>query len=170
VSNTPFREYKHWVHEGGIGTPLIAHWPAGIKTPGEMRRQPGHLIDVMATILDVSGADFPGKIDEEPTMAPEGMSLRPLFTADVELDRKPIFWEHEGNRALRDGRWKLVAKDPRGKWELYDIEADRTEQQNMIDANPEVAERMIDLWFEEARRTKALPWPWAQGKPPARRN
>ena len=106
VSNTPFREYKHWVHEGGISTPLIAHWPSRVKTKGELRHQPGHLIDVMATCLDVAGAKIP-----EGRTPPEGVSLVPALDGKP-LQREAIYWEHEGNRAVRQGKWKLVAKGP----------------------------------------------------------
>src|SRR5688500_3981799 len=102
VSNTPFREYKHWVHEGGISTPLVAHWPNGIARKNALRHQPGHLIDVMATCVDLAGA----KAD-----ALEGKSLAPAF-ADKPLDRDALYWEHEGNRAVRIGDWKAVAKGP----------------------------------------------------------
>src|SRR6185312_13197746 len=104
VSNTPFREYKHWVHEGGISTPLIAHWPAGISAKGELRRQPGHLIDIMATCVDLGGAKYPAAVKDQPITPLEGKSLVPAF-ADKPIDRDAIFWEHEGNRAVRVGEW-----------------------------------------------------------------
>ena len=137
VSNTPFREYKHWVHEGGISTPLIAHWPAGIAGRGELRHEPGHLIDVMATCVDLAGATYPTEREGESIHPLEGVSLRPAFAGEP-LDRKaPIFFEHEGNRAVRDGRWKLVAKGPAGAWELYDMVADRTELNDLAAEQPE---------------------------------
>jgi arylsulfatase len=121
VSNTPFREYKHWVHEGGISTPLIAHWPKGISARNQLRRQPGHLIDIMATCVDVAGATYPAEATPL-----EGTSLVPAF-ADQPLKREAIFWEHEGNRAIRVGDWKALAKGPDGDWELYYISHDRSE-------------------------------------------
>jgi arylsulfatase len=160
VSNTPFREYKHWVHEGGIGTPLIAHWPAGIVAKGGLNNRPGHLVDIMATCLDVSGAQFPSERAGVKVQPPEGVSLAPAFAEKALRRERPIFWEHEGNRALRMDFWKLVAKGPAGPWELYDISTDRTEQRDLASAEPERVKSMAALWESEARRTKVLPWIW----------
>jgi arylsulfatase len=136
VSNTPFREYKHWVHEGGISTPLIAHWPARIKDGGKLRSQPGHLVDIMATCLDVAGAKYPAEHAGEKITPAAGTSLLPALDGKP-LDREAIYWEHEGNRAIRVGQWKLVAKGPGAKWELYDISADRTELNDMAAKEPQ---------------------------------
>jgi len=162
VSNTPFRYYKHFVHEGGISTPLIAHWPAGIKRRGELERQPGHLIDIMATCVDLAGAKYPAVFRAHTIQPMEGRSLVPAFEGRP-IQREAIFWEHEGNRALRVGQWKLVAKGPRGLWELYDMEKDRTEMHDLTAAQPERVREMTAFWEQWARRTKATPWPW--GKP-----
>lgn len=152
VSNTPFREYKHWVHEGGISTPLVVHWPNGISTPGQWRSQPGHLIDIAATLVDISGATYPN--DAVPL---EGKSLRPAF-ANQPIDREALYWEHEGNRAVRMGDWKLVAKH--GKpWELYDISVDRIETNNLIDEKPELASKLKAMYEAYAARTHVAPWP-----------
>ncbi len=154
VSNTPFREYKHWVHEGGIATPLIAHWPKGIAARGELRHQPGHLIDIMATCLDLAGAKVPaGKTP------PEGRSLVPAFD-NKPVERDALYWEHEGNRAVRAGDWKLVAKSPGGRWELYDLKADRTEQHDLAVKRPEKVRELTAKWEAWAERTKVLPWVW----------
>jgi len=159
VSNTPFREYKHWVHEGGISTPLIAHWPAGIKRCGELDHQPGHLIDIMATCVDLSGAEYPEKVKGVAIQPMEGTSLAPAF-AGRKLDREgAIYWEHEGNRAVRLGKWKLVAKGRTGPWELYDVEADRSEMNDLAEKHPERVEQMADLWQKWAERANVLPWP-----------
>jgi hypothetical protein len=122
VSDTPFREYKHWVHEGGIATPLIAHWPGRIQARGALRHQPGHLIDIMATCLEVAGARYPARFNGTKITPSEGRSLVPAFD-NRPIKRDGLFWEHEGNRAVRDGKWKLVAKSPAGRWELYDLTA-----------------------------------------------
>lgn len=159
VSNTPFREYKHWVHEGGISTPLIAHWPAGITDRGALRHQPGHLIDIMATCLDLAGATYPTEHRGEPVTPLEGRSLKPAFT-NPHTTREPIFWEHEGNRALRDGPWKLVAKNPTGPWELYHLDRDRTEQHNLADREPARVKDLATRWSTWANRAHVLPWPW----------
>ena len=163
VSNTPFREYKHWTHEGGISTPLIVHWPDGFKDRNKLRNQLCHLIDVMPTCVELAHATYPTEIQGKPIKPMEGQSLVPSFT-NQPLERGPVFWEHEGNRAVRDGRWKLVAKRSSGEmppnWELYDIEQDRTEQKNLIDENKERAEEMIAQWNEYAKRTEVFPSPW----------
>jgi arylsulfatase len=152
VSNTPFREYKHWVHEGGISTPLIAHWPAGIEAKGELRRQPGHLIDIAATIYDIAGAKYPA--DATPLA---GLSLRPAFQ-DEPLQRKAIFWEHEGNRAVRVGDWKLVAKHAQ-PWELYDIAQDRVESRNRAKEHPQKVAELAALYDAWAKESLVEPWP-----------
>jgi len=164
VSNTPFREYKHWVHEGGISTPLIAHWPARLKRAGQLEHQPGHLIDIMATCVDVAGADYPDRVDEHKIKPLEGASLAPAF-AHQELDRKsPLFWEHEGNRAVRDGKWKLVAKENQ-PWELYDMEADRTELHDLATTKPELAKTLAAKWDAWAERANVLPLGAWRGSP-----
>jgi arylsulfatase len=125
ASNTPFRLYKHWVHEGGIATPMIAHWPAGIRQPGRLHPQVGHVADFMATFVDVGRAKYPRRRNGQPITPMQGRSLARAF-ADRPAESRRVFWEHEGNRAMRDGKWKLVSRHP-DSWELYDLEADRTE-------------------------------------------
>ena len=171
VSNTPFREYKHWVHEGGISTPLIAHWPAGIPASrrNALESQPAHLIDLMATCVDVAGASYPREYQGQAIAPMEGVSLRPAFAARPLARKEPIFFEHEGNRAVRDGRWKLVAKGPRGPWELYDMAADRTEMHDLAAGQPDRVESMAAAWEAWARRARAVPWIWGPpyGEPAA---
>lgn len=159
VSDTPFREYKHWVHEGGIATPLIAHWPAGITARGEYRHQPGHLIDLMATCLDLAGAKYPAQFRGQPITPLEGRSLVPAF-ANRPLERDALYWEHEGNRAVQAGPWKLVAKGPAGRWELYDLEKDRTEMNDLAGAQPERVKELAAKWETWAKRSHVLPWVW----------
>jgi arylsulfatase len=159
VSNTPFREYKHWVHEGGISTPLIAHWPAKITARGQLRHQPGHLIDIMATCVDISGAKYPEQRDGERVTPLEGRSLVPAF-GDAVIERDALYWEHEGNRAIRVGDWKLVAKGPAAKWELYDLKADRTETTDRAGEFPGRVREMTAKWEAWAKRSKAIPWIW----------
>ena len=161
VSNTPFREYKHWVHEGGISTPLIAHWPAGIKATNGLRHHPGHLIDIMATCVDLAGATYPAEYKGNKIKPMEGRSLAPAF-ADKPIQRDAIYWEHEGNRAVRVGKWKLVAKGRGGKWELYDTAADRSELNDLAGEQPERVEQLADLWTKYAQRANVLPWPGSQ--------
>lgn len=159
VSSTPFRMYKHYTHEGGIGTPLIAHWPQGIRRKGEIEHQPGHLIDIMTTAVAVSGAPYPKERDGKRVQPMEGRSLVPAF-AGRPIDREALFWEHEGNRALRIGDWKLVAKGTDTPWELFNLRTDRTELNNLAAAQPERVREMAAGWERWARRTHAVPWPW----------
>ena len=164
VSNTPFREYKHWVHEGGIATPLIAHWPAGIKRTGQLEHQPGHLIDVMATCVDLAGAKYSQRVGDREIQPLEGVSLAAAFAGQPLGRENPIFWEHEGNRAVRDGKWKLVAKENR-PWELYDMQADRTELDDLTAESPQVAKRLAAKWDAWAARANVLPLGAWRGKP-----
>ena len=159
VSNTPFREYKHWVHEGGISTPLVAHWPKGISSRGELRHQPGHLIDLMATAVDFAGARYPAELNGERITPMEGVSLRAAFEGRPLPRSQPIFFEHEGNRAAREGDWKLVAKGPAGKWELYNLAADRTETRDLAATEPARLNDLIGKWESWAKRAHAIPWP-----------
>jgi arylsulfatase len=160
LNNTPFRRYKHFTHEGGISTPLIAHWPAGIshQREGKLESQPGHLVDLMATVVDITGAKYPAEFNGNKIQPMEGISLVPAFAGE-KLDRKkPIYWEHEGNRAIRDGKWKLVMK-LKGPWELYDIEADRTEQHDLAADHPDLVAKLSTNWEDWAKRADVHPWP-----------
>ncbi len=159
VSNTPFREYKHWVHEGGIATPLIVHWPAGIAARGELRHEPGHLVDILPTCLDAAAARYPRVVSGHAIQQTEGRSLLPAFSGRP-LERDALYWEHEGNRAVRAGNWKLVAKGPRGPWELYDLAADRTETRDLAHAEPVRVRDLALKWEQWARRARVIPWIW----------
>lgn len=160
VSNTPFRFYKHWQHEGGISTPLIVHWPAGIAKErlGKLEAQPGHLIDLLPTCLDAAKTPYPNTRKDHAIQPTEGISLLPAFHGQS-LDRaQPIFWEHEGNRAVRSGKWKLVAEHEK-PWELYDIENDRCEMTNLASQNPETVQSLKDQWVSWAKRAGVANWP-----------
>lgn len=155
LSNTPFRLYKHWIHEGGISTPLICHWPEGIKEKGGIRHSPGYLPDIMATLLDVTNTAYPQDWEGQ-TVAPlEGTSLKPLFDQDGQ-QRPAMFWEHEGNAAVRIGKWKLVRNYP-GLWELYDLDADRTELHDLAKHHPERVQDMSVQYDAWACRCGVLP-------------
>lgn len=150
ASNTPFRFYKHYDHEGGISTPLIVHWPAGTKRRGEFEQRIGHVIDLMATFAEVAGANYPRVFDGKEILPMEGCSLVPALCGEKPQPRT-LFWEHEGNRAVRADRWKLVAL--RGRpWELYDFDVDRTEMHNVADQHPEIVARLTKAWDEWAAR------------------
>ncbi|MEL6107847.1 MAG: arylsulfatase [Planctomycetota bacterium] len=157
VSNTPFREYKHWVHEGGISTPLIVHWPNQVKRHGELEDTPGHLIDLMATAVDVSGAEYPKTFHGGKSIKPmEGVSLAPTFAGKA-IERQAIYWEHEGNRAIRVGDYKLVAKGAQGKWELFNLANDRSEQNDLASNKPGQVKRLAAMWQAYAERANVLP-------------
>jgi arylsulfatase len=165
VSNTPFREYKHWTHEGGISTPLIAHWPAGIAPSrrNALVSEPGQLVDIMATCLDVARADYPAENRGEKIKPIEGISLQPVFGGRPLNRTKPLVWEHEGNRAIREGRWKLVAKENQ-PWELYDLETDHTEIHDVAATQPDRVKTMASTWDSWAARADVLPLGAWRGK------
>jgi arylsulfatase len=156
ASNTPFRLYKHWVHEGGIATPFVAHWPAVIP-PGGLAHAPCHLVDITATCLDAAGAPYPDAVDGRPITPPEGESLLSLLRGEPWGRRNAICWEHEGNRAVRQGNWKLVSQHP-GAWELYDMDADRTELNDLGDRNPDKVKELAAVYEAWAARCGVVPW------------
>jgi arylsulfatase A-like enzyme len=145
VANTPFRRHKTWVHEGGVCTPLIAHWPRGIADRGELRTTPAHLIDVVPTLLELAGADLQQIEDSQNAPARPGISLTATFASSTPLPERPLWWSHEGNRALRLGDWKLVAaKDE--PWELFNLATDRTESHNLASEQPELVRDLEQRW------------------------
>lgn len=158
VSNTPFREYKHWVHEGGISTPLIVHWPRVIPAArrNKLMDDPGHLVDIMATCVDVAQTTYPTERKGEKIRPMRGVSLRPAIEGKALSRQEPIFWEHEGNRAVREGKWKLVAKE-NAPWELYDMDADRTEMHDLAKDKPELVRDLSAKWDTWAAGSNVLP-------------
>jgi len=153
--NTPFRRHKTWVHEGGISTPFIVHWPAGIRHRGQLRHTPAHFIDFVPTVLELAGVKKPATWKGTPVPEAPGRSLVPAFDRDVTLPRESLWWLHEGNRAVRVGDWKLVAakNDP---WELYDMRTDRAEQINLADKMPEKVKELERVWQENVDRFTAM--------------
>lgn len=148
AANTPFRRHKTWVHEGGISTPLVVHWPAGIAARGELRHTPTHMIDIVPTVLEVAGISKPTMWKQEPIPPAPGKSLAPAFARDVTIEREYLWWLHEGNRAIRVGDWKLVAARDE-PWELYDLRTDRAESHNLAAQHPEKARELADRWNQE---------------------
>ena len=172
VSNTPFREFKHWVHEGGVATPLIAHWPSTIKDHGEIRNQPGHVIDIMATVVDITGATYPSAYDGKAIVPMEGKSLLGVFTNNEAIEREAIYFEHGGNRGVRKGKWKLVSKASDNEenftktdtlrleqWELFNMQTDRTETVDLSREHLDLVKELSLLWYQWAERTHTIPKP-----------
>lgn len=180
VQNTPFRMYKHWVHEGGIATPFMAYWPAGMHPDvrGAIRHDPAHLIDLMSICLDVAGTELPEVFEREGVanriLMPQGVSLVPLLSENEALPERPLFFEHEGNRAVRYGRWKIVSRHlydtrwferfgfpwpPReDEWELFDMVNDRTETRSLAHEHPEIVEELSALYDEWALQNGVGSW------------
>jgi len=162
VANTPLRMHKTWVHEGGISTPLVVHWPRGISARGELRHNPGHVIDLVPTILDLAGGKRPESFNNESVPSPPGKSLLPAFAKDGSVARDYLFWLHEGSRAIRVGDWKLVAASPSlrgrgaagarqetpGDWELFNLAEDRAETINLAAKMPDKVGELEQLWTQ----------------------
>jgi arylsulfatase A-like enzyme len=156
LANTPFRRHKTWVHEGGISTPLIVHWPQGLTARGELRHSPGHVIDIPMTILDVAGGQPMATWQDRPVPTPPGKSLMSVLKNDTRLVRPYLWWMHEKNRALRQGNWKIVASGQNAPWELYDLSRDRGETRNLAMTMPEMVAELAELWTRELELTKRL--------------
>ena len=155
TANTPLRLHKSWVHEGGIATPLIVQWPAGLKAHGEWRTNPGHLIDLVPTVLDIVGAKRPDTVAGMPVPPLPGKSLVPVFAKDGTVKHDYLWFCHDGNRAIRMGDWKLVA-DHQQPWELYELGVDRSETKNLAAAYPDKVKEMEHAWLKHAEELKAL--------------
>ena len=157
ASNTPFLLYKHHVHEGGISSPLIAHWPAGLDGKGVIHDGPGHVIDLVSTCLDAAGAAPITELEGIAMQPIEGVSLLPILSGESATER-PIFWEHEGNRAVRLGRWKLVGRHNR-PWQLFDMVVDRTELDDLSEQKPQLVNALQSSYQQWAQRAQVKPWP-----------
>ncbi|MFC4992814.1 arylsulfatase [Rubritalea tangerina] len=162
LSNTPLRMYKHFNHEGGNCSPMVVHWPKGIKRANRWVREPSHLIDIMPTVCEVAGVNYPSQYEGREVQEVEGMSLVPLFSGDVGgFSERVLGFDHFGSSALRKGGWKLVRGNRRyngGKWELYNIDRDRCETKDLIDAHPEKARELLGEWEQWAKRVKLYPY------------
>ncbi|HEY0075767.1 MAG TPA: arylsulfatase [Abditibacteriaceae bacterium] len=153
--NTPLRRHKVWVHEGGISTPLIAHWPQGITAQGEIRHNVGHVVDIVPTVLELAGAERLAQWQGDNLPAPPGQSLVPAFAADNSVVHESLWWLHEENRALRVGDWKIVA-DKNAPWELYNLKTDRGESLNLAAQQPQRVQEMAAQWQKQTDETTAL--------------
>ncbi len=157
ASNSPFRLFKHWVHEGGISTPCVLRWPRGAQA-GHISHRPCHVVDIMATCMDLAGCQWPASVNGMAAQLPEGESLGPLLAGRETPRQQALFWEHEGNCAVRDGDWKLVRKFP-GDWELYNMEKDRTEVHNLAGSEPGRVQTLAAAYRDWAARCGVRDWP-----------
>jgi arylsulfatase len=156
VANAPFRRHKTWVHEGGIATPLIVHWPRGVAARGELRHDVGHVIDLVPTILDLADGKRPDKWEGKPVPPPPGKSLVPAFGRHGKASHDELWWAHEGNRAIRVGDWKLVAAGKDAAWELFDLGSDRCETKDLAAKLPEKVRELERLWRKRWDEFRAL--------------
>jgi len=148
AANTPHRRHKTWVHEGGISTPLIAHWPAGITAKNELRTTPAHVIDIVPTVLDIVGIEKPRQWNGEPIPEAPGRSIAPAFAKDETIARDSLWWLHEDNKAIRIGDWKLVAAKG-DAWALYDLKTDRAEQNDLAAKMPDKVKELETAWQKQ---------------------
>jgi arylsulfatase A-like enzyme len=162
ASNTPFRLFKSYVHEGGISSPMIVRWPGGLHAAkGSFCSTTGLVIDIMPTCLELAGSHYPNKFNGEELYQLQGKSLVPTFMGK-DVPREAIYFEHEANRAIRKGKWKLVSRAVMrppytGPWELYDLEKDRTETNNLVKQYPDVVAEMMALWDTWAKENNVYP-------------
>lgn len=166
ASNAPFRRYKVWAHEAGVSTPLIVHWSRGIRARGELRRDIGHVIDFVPTLLELSGAEAGAEWQGERAPPLPGRSLVPAFAGDGMLAREYLFFHHEGNRAIRRGDWKLVsARESDDAWELYDLSDDRCEARDLASGHADLVRELAALWERCDARFRADAGPVIVGQP-----
>jgi len=179
LSNTPFRYYKQWTHEGGIATPLIVHWPQGNLRNGSVVRAAFQLVDVLPTVLEAAGAPYPARYEGREIIPCEGRSLLPALRGQS-VPEATLYWEHTGNAAVRRGRWKLLRSHPEAKkywvdsgdpalrarlaqefayrWELYDVEGDRSELHDVADQHPDLVRELRTQWQSWADRVGVIPF------------
>jgi arylsulfatase A-like enzyme len=154
AQNAPFRRYKSWVHEGGISTPLIVWYP-GVVKPNSLTDQPGHIIDFMPTFLELAGTNYPSRYNGHDILPAEGHSLLPILEGKIRKEPEYLAWEWSGNRAYRQGRWKVVWDSLVKHWELYDLDSDRTETKNLAAQHPDLTRKLSEAWFAWAKESGA---------------
>ena len=157
MSNTPFRAFKHWEHEGGISTPFIVYAPGKIQ-PNTLQHTPAHVIDIQPTLLALAGVKYPAEYKGSKLIPQEGLSLKDAFEGKPYAGHDAIYWEHQGNRAVRKGDWKIVSFYPENKWELYNLKDDRTELRNLAASNPDKLRELIALYEAWATRAGVVEW------------
>ena len=166
-SNTPFRKYKKFVHEGGIASPFIAHWPAGILKPGRIvRKQIFHLIDIMPTLCEATGSKYPEGNKGHSIVPAQGISMLPSITSDeIDHDPRTLYWQHENHAAVREGNWKLVTTNDRDDeaWELYNLAEDRSESEDLSLEHPGTVQRLKEKWRRWATKAHVVPYPEQRG-------
>jgi len=167
-SNAPLRKYKKFVHEGGIASPFIAHWPVGIKKPGRIcSKQMFHLIDIMPTLCEVTGAKYPQTYKDRDIIPAQGISMIPFITGtDARVEPRTLYWQHESHASVREGDWKLVTTDDRDEnaWELYNMAEDRSESEDLSRKHPQIVERLKKKWRRWAEQANVLPYPEKRGE------
>jgi arylsulfatase len=168
AANTPLRRHKTWVHEGGIATPLIVHWPRGMVARNELRRQPGHVVDLAPTIVELAGGRWPAARDGQAIPPTPGRSLVPAFSRDGSDPHPCLWWAHEGNRAVRLGDWKLVAAGADGPWELYHLRADRGEMRDLARQQPERVRELAEVWARQFAEFCQVATPGPRANAPGR--
>ncbi len=168
-SNTPLRKYKQYVHEGGIASPFVAHWPEGIAQGGQIvGNQVFHLVDIMPTLCELGDASYPSQHDGRPVKPAPGISMMPYLTGNVETpENRTLYWQHLNHAAIREGDWKLVTLDDRNQdsWELYDMSHDRSETDNVVKQHPALASELHGKWKQWATESNVFPFPEERGKP-----
>ena len=152
AQNTPFRRYKQWVHEGGVSTPFIVRWP-GVVEENAVTNEVGHIIDLLPTCADLAGATYPSKFNGHDVLPVDGLTLRPILEGSTRAGHETLFWEWGGNRAVRQGDWKLCWDRKVKRWELYDLPRDRTEIRDLADKHPQLVDELGDRWFAWAKST-----------------
>jgi arylsulfatase len=170
AANTPFRRHKIWVNEGGIATPLIASWPAGISAKGELRHTVGHVIDITPTLVKLSGGEMRSQLDGDDLPPVPGRDLAATFNSDVSIDRDCLWWLHERNRAIRKGDWKLVEARDEKRWRLFDLSKDRAENHDLVAKHPDKVRELSEIWESKLEEFRTQAQKDAGSKPsPAKR-